>query len=304
MKTFIAKDGRLRAGWRFLLSVGVFLLAAIIAEVITVLVLGPRPEGFQLGFEAVSQTAIVPLLLGGFVLLLRYLDRERERPLGAMGMGVDRPWVRETLVGFGFGAVLIALGVAAVGVFGSLTFHINANAQSLNKTALLFWVLGLAALKEELLFRGYPFQRLVEGAGRAIAILILSALFGLAHMNNPNASAIGVTNTILVGVMFAVAFLQTRSLWFVWGLHFGWNFVLGVVFGLPVSGIDMSSAVKGEAQGHELLTGGAYGLEASLTGTCLIVLALAIVARSSTWFVRPAAAINPVTNGIQPSREA
>lgn len=304
MKIFFAADGRLRAGWRFLLSVVVFLLAAILSEVITVVVMGPRPKGFQLAFEAVSQTAVVPLLLGGFVLLLRYLDRERERPLGAMGMGVDRRWLRETLVGFGSGAVLIALGVGAVAVFGSVTFHVTANGATLSQTAMLFWALALAALKEELVFRGYPFQRLVEGAGRVIAILLLSALFGAAHIGNPNASPVGIINTILVGVMFAVAFLRTRSLWLVWGIHFGWNFALGVVFGLPVSGIDMSSVVQGEAQGHELLTGGAYGLEASLTGTVLILFALVVVVRFSAWFAPPAPAIGRGANGIQESREA
>lgn len=304
LSIFLAADGRLRAGWRFFLSVAVFILAAIIAGTVAGIVMGPRAKGFDPAFEAVYQGALVPLLLGGFFLLLRNLDRIRERPLASMGMGVDRRWLRETLVGFGFAVGLIALGVAAIAVLGNLTFRFEVNAPSLIKTAILFWTLGFASLSEELVFRGYPFQRLVEGAGRVIAILILSALFGAAHIGNPNASGIGITNTILVGVMFAVAFLRTRSLWFVWGIHFGWNFALGVLFGLPVSGIDMSSVVKGEAQGHPWLTGGAYGLEASLTATFLILLALVVVVRFSKWFAPPFHAIGRGTNGIQPNREA
>lgn len=304
MNIFIAADGRLRAGWRFFLSVAVFLLSAIIAGTTAAFLLGPRPRGFDPLFEAVYQPLLVFLTLGGFLLLLRTLDRIRNRPLASMGLAQDH-WLRETLVGFGFGAALIALGVLAIAILADISFRTQFDALGWTNTAVLFWMLGFAAFNEEMIFRGYPFQRLVEGAGRVIAILILSALFGAAHLGNPNASIIGIINTILVGVMFAVAYLQTRSLWFVWGIHFGWNFVLGVGFGLPVSGIDMSTVVKGQVEGHMWVTGGAYGLEASLTATFLILLGLALVVRYSARLVpRATPAINPGTNGIQPTSDA
>ena len=97
------------------------------------------------------------------------------------------------------------------------------------------------ALLEEAMFRGYPFQRLVEAVGPVWAVVALSALFGAAHLGNPNASGVlswAFLNTIAIGVLLALAYLRTRTLWLPFGIHFGWNFALGFVFGLPVSGMN------------------------------------------------------------------
>src|SRR5205807_9046091 len=127
-------------------------------------------------------------------------------------------------------------------------------------------------------FRGYPFQRLLEGTGKIISVSIMAILFGLGHWFNPHATLIGVANTMLVGVLFAIAYLRTRSLWFPWALHFAWNFSLGVLFGLPVSGT-MKFAVlgSGAARGPEWLTGGSYGIEAGLSGTVAVLAGIAAV---------------------------
>jgi hypothetical protein len=103
---------------------------------------------------------------------------------------------------------------------------------------------------------------------------VLSFLFGLAHLRNPHSSKLAMVNTVLVGVLLAIAYLRSQTLWFPWGIHWGWNATLGLVFGLPVSGLDFSTVVQGTAQGPEKLTGGAYGLEASALGTVVILLGL------------------------------
>jgi hypothetical protein len=81
-----------------------------------------------------------------------------------------------------------------------------------------------------------------------------------------------LVSTVLVGVLLALAYLRTRALWLPWGIHWGWNATLGLVFGLPVSGLDFSVLVDATVQGPEWLTGGAYGLEASALGTAVILL--------------------------------
>jgi len=130
------------------------------------------------------------------------------------------------------------------------------------------------------MFRGYPFQRLVEAIGSGGAILIFSMLFGFVHWMNPGANPWGLLNTVLIGVVLSVAYLRTRALWLPWGLHFAWNTTLGLVFGLPVSGIRMFNVfVHTTAVGPEWLTGGTYGLEASLPGASVVLIGLIVVWR-------------------------
>jgi hypothetical protein len=124
-------------------------------------------------------------------------------------------------------------------------------------------------------------------------------LFGAVHLNNPGASVWGFLNTIVVGVLLSVAYLRTRSLWLPWGLHFGWNFALGAVFGLPVSGLnDFSVMLTSSAQGPRWLTGGAYGMEASATGTLVLVLGLIVIVTSIVQ--RPAPV--PAATSPEPTR--
>jgi hypothetical protein len=112
------------------------------------------------------------------------------------------------------------------------------------------------------------------------AIVVLSVLFGAGHLGNPHASFFGVLNTVLVGVLLSIAYLRTKALWLPYGIHLGWNVALGMIFGLPVSGMTAFSVlVKGTASGPKWLTGGEYGLEASLTGTAVILLGILIMAR-------------------------
>ena len=136
----------------------------------------------------------------------------------------------------------------------------------------------VGALAEELMFRGYPFQRLVEAVGPVGAIAIFSILFGAVHLMNPGATAIGLVNTVLIGVVLAIAYLRTRALWLPWGLHFGWNASLGLLFGLPVSGLRMFNVVdRMSAPGPTWLTGGSYGPEASVPGAIAVLVGLLVV---------------------------
>ena len=139
----------------------------------------------------------------------------------------------------------------------------------------------VGALLEELTFRGYPFQKLTEACGAFWAVVVLSALFGAVHLGNPDAGgwlSWGFFNTLAVGVLFALARIRSGSLWFSFGLHFGWNLFQGAVFGLPVSGLsEFSTLVTASAHGSLALTGGAYGPEASATCSIVLVIALPLI---------------------------
>ncbi len=272
---FFALDGRLRSGWRFALGAVVFVAAEFLAAGVASFV----PVEHRLLVELVNRGLALALLLGGFALLLRTVDGVAERPLAHMGLAVrGAPVVRLSLVGMAIGAAMVATCVALIAALGSVQFQVEFNRRSVARAMVVMAVLAVAAMVEEAAFRGYPFQRLVEGVRPVGAVLLASLFFGLIHAGNPNVSRIAIVNTVLIGVALAAAYLRTQSLWLPWGVHFGWNAALGLGFGLPLSGMRMfASVVRGRAAGPEWATGGAYGIEGSGLASVVIALGLGVI---------------------------
>jgi membrane protease YdiL (CAAX protease family) len=138
------------------------------------------------------------------------------------------------------------------------------------------------AIAEELLFRGFLFQRLIAGLGQWAAQLIIAAYFLLAHLNNPGMTggvkAMASINIFLASILFGLAFIQTKSLAMPLGLHFMANFVQGGVLGFGVSGSEQSGLlipVFGDIP--TWLTGGQFGLEASLPRLICVVITLLLL---------------------------
>ncbi|MGH9557503.1 MAG: lysostaphin resistance A-like protein [Terriglobales bacterium] len=271
---FLAPDSRLRAGWRFILGAVVFVAANYAGAILS----APLRE---IHAELFYRSITTLLLLGGFSGMLYLLDRHRGRLLARMGLGLDGPWLRQSLVGTALGAAMVALGVAVIAAVGHVQFRWFGGwtaRQLALAVGLQIMVLAVAAMLEEIAFRGYPFQRLVEGVGPVLALIILNGLFGVVHLGNPHASFWGFLNTVAIGIVLGIAYLRTRALWLPWGIHFGWNAMLGLVFGLPVSGTEQfRTMIAGSAEGPLWLTGGGYGIEASATGAVVILIGLAAV---------------------------
>ncbi len=281
MNPFLRADGRVRVGWRVLLGI----LVAIAANMVAASLAAPGPGAGAVRFDLVYRPLAMLLLIGGFSLLEIFADQVEESPLAAQGLG-GRHWGRDFALGLAIGAGLIAISIAVMAALGRVSFRLVWSGRALADLLAVLVVLATAALTEELMFRGYPFQRLVEAVGAAPAILLLSLLFGFAHARNPHVSRLAILNTLLVGVLLAVAYLRSRALWLPWGIHLAWNATLGVAFGLPVSGLrEFAVVVKGTALGPAWLTGGAYGLEGSLLATVVIALGFVPVV---AWFQVPA----------------
>lgn len=207
------------------------------------------------------------------------LDRQ-PRPYEAMGLALRPGWGEEITVGaaVGWGLAVVVVGIIALD--GGLRVGFDRSAGSWELFSINLMVLLLASLVEEVAFRGYAFQRLIELTGPVTAVLIASLAFGLKHAANPNATPQSVAVAVLAGILFSVAYLRTRALWLGWGLHFAWNFALGVVFGLPVSGMwQFSTVVQSRARGPLWLTGGGYGPEASFTAAVVLFAGIWILVR-------------------------
>jgi hypothetical protein len=221
------------------------------------------------------------LTAAGFAFFVRVLDYNHLPLPAALGLPFDPIASRQLASGLALGGLLITGDVGFIAYFGSLRFHLHFSQHMLLHAAAVAVLLFFGALLEELSFRGYPFQKLTEAFGAFWAVLFLSALFGAVHLWNPDAQGFvswGFFNTLAVGLLFALARIRTGSLWFSVGLHFGWNFFQGAVFGLPVSGLrDFSTLVTATVRGSQELTGGAYGPEASATCTIVLVVALPLL---------------------------
>ncbi|MFZ1771934.1 MAG: CPBP family intramembrane glutamic endopeptidase [Caldilinea sp.] len=140
----------------------------------------------------------------------------------------------------------------------------------------IFRSLMLSGIVAVLMLLAYVRLKLSPGLIKWLAIAISAAAFGYAHFNNPGATAITIFGTGLGGLMYGVAFLGGRNIWLPVGLHFGWNFFQGNIFGFPVSGTIEPSLILQQAVGADVWTGGAYGPEAGLIGMAsrFVVIAL------------------------------
>ena len=226
------------------------------------------------------------LLAVGFS-LLQAISGQRASLRDVLGLPSRSTAREEWTVGVALGWGALVLAVLPIAVFGSLRINFWTSPRSFLLLFINLVTLLVAALAEEIAFRGYPFRRLIEATGPIRATVLLSCLFGLVHARNPEATWISILITMMAGVLFSVAWFRTHGLWLAWGLHFAWNASMGVLFGLPVSGLDsFSSVVDTRAVGPFWLTGGGYGPEAAfftLFAIAAALIALVVVTRDYAW---------------------
>jgi membrane protease YdiL (CAAX protease family) len=203
------------------------------------------------------------------LLTMRIFDR---RPFTDIGLGGGTPALRNFGLGvlFGGGAAALMLLAPLLAGTGHLVARAGSNA---GWPSLIFYLaaIWLGAAGEEMIFRGYAFQLLVQKIGPYATILPVAVIFGFAHASNPNSSQLGILNTMIWGVLLGYAFLRSRDLWLPIGLHYGWNAVLPL-FGVNLSGLTID--VTRYLYKWDLLplwSGGSYGPEGGLLATIFTI---------------------------------
>jgi membrane protease YdiL (CAAX protease family) len=194
--------------------------------------------------------------------------------LSDMGLGWDHRSLRNIFFGVSSGILAAAIFIGPALLFGAATLQRDTEYPA-NFSSFLFLtsLLLFGAFGEEMLFRGYAFQTLVNASGPFSALLPTSLLFAFAHAGNLNVSLLGLINTFGFGLVLGYAYLRSRDLWLPIALHFGWNWAL-VIFGLNLSGFKMGvTGFVVRWRVSDLWSGGAYGPEASVL-TCGIIVAL------------------------------
>lgn len=254
------EEPRLRAGWRLLIQTILLVLFGIVVSVAGGL-LGPLS-----GSLLWSQILNFIIITGSVYVARRWLDK---RSFESLGLKLDKHTLLDILAGIGITFVQMGFIYILMLGLGWLTFEgfawefdpINV---VISGVATFFIAFIFVGWNEELLSRGYHLQTIASGLNLFWGVVISSAVFGLLHLGNPNATWVSAAGIFFAGVYLAYGYLRTRQLWLSIGLHIGWNFFEGVVFGFPVSGLDIYALTRIKVQGPELWTGGAFGPEAGL----------------------------------------
>lgn len=201
---------------------------------------------------------------------------------------LDSSWLKELVMGIAVGAGILSLVIGIMAVLGFYRIdHFIWETDYPITPFLIGNLLSFLAvgISEEVLFRAGFFHLIEDYWGSWAALAVSSLFFGLVHLGNPEATLFGaVAITIEAGLLLGAAYMITRKLWLVIGIHWAWNFFQGPVFGCIISG--SSSTQTGIIQpiitGPDLLTGGQFGPEGGLiavvvaTGTGIYFLVKAI----------------------------
>lgn len=260
-------EPRLRAGWRLLLqTILLMVIAFSVGLPISLLSYIPGleiPEELILVINQVIQ--IIAFTLSVY-LARRFLDR---RSFVSLGLKIDRWLVPDLLAGILITFLMMGFIFLIEWGFGWLTFdgfawEFDDLSTILTGSLTMFIVFIFVGWNEELLSRGYHLQTIASGTNMFWGVFISSSIFGVLHLGNPHATWVSALGILFAGLFLAYGYLATGQLWLPIGLHIGWNFFEGVVFGFPVSGLDVYRLTRITVTGPEVWTGAEFGPEAGL----------------------------------------
>ena len=247
-----------------------------------------NPESAEALFSEMSFDSPVMLILTAFSLLgsfaalwvaTKFIDR---KPLMSIGLSV-KDKANEMLIGLGFalafigGLFLVLWLIGAINITGYVGFKPG--------VFIVSMMLFMAAFDEELIFRGYILNNMMDSTNnRWIALAGSSLLFALLHSGNPSvwSTWVPMTELFAAGFILGISYTFTKNLWFPTFFHFGWNFLQGL-FGFEISGIGVDSWSIYDHRNNDnfsdLITGGAFGIEGSIVALFLIFIGIFIIFR-------------------------
>ena len=274
------KNPLIRQAWLRVLLFLVFFLLVIIAASALVGVLivlmqkqsdhnpGPVSLDQMLSGNYLWLTSLISLVASLLAVFFfrKFVDRKNLFSLGFEWKGYERD------AGAGFFLAPFILGL------GSLILYFSKHLQWTDidfEGRDLFIELGImmmVAISEEIVFRGYILNNLMESFNKWLALSISALLFTLFHLNNPGIGLIPILNIFVAGILLGINYVYTKNLWFAIFFHLSWNFIQGPLLGFKVSGINLSTLLQTSLSGSELLTGGSFGFEGSVIALGLILI--------------------------------
>lgn len=225
--------------------------------------------GDYYGFEITVWHQVAMIILASVL-----CQAVRRKPIYELIGRIAGSWFRELFIGLIIGALLMTIPALLLTLFGVIRWQVN-------EISFPDFISGISVMMsvviaEELLFRGFIFQRLIDAFGEWPAQLIIAGLFLLTHLNNPGMIGIIKTlasiNIFIASILFGITYIKTKSLGMPIGIHFLANVVQGTILGFGVSGekeVSTFTPIVNEAP--DWITGGMFGLEASAVGLFILV---------------------------------
>lgn len=280
---FMNKYGELRSGWSIALAFVVYfivqLLVSALHTIFMLVVMVSSSSEISLMEFALNVPPWLLILsnVASFAALLLLFKLIYKRPFSQLGFAREGG-VRNFILGCLIGVV----SISAVFLLFLVTGQISSKFIELNQEIVLGIIASLllhlsVGFMEETLTRGYLMTALKTTRNIWVIVLVPAFLFGIMHAFNLGFNFLAFINIMLVGIVFALMFIRTGSLWMPIAFHFAWNFVQGSVFGFNVSGINAVSILQTNYLSVDWLTGGYFGPEASILTTLVLLVLLAAV---------------------------
>lgn len=261
---FVGPNG-VRAGWRFLAYAVIFIALNLAAQAY---LLPPLMKALRAQESLNSYAFLIAEIVEGLTVLiatgiLAFCERRR---IDAYGLPVRLAFRGRFWEGFTIGVVAagaVAIAMLATGAMVVHGFALQGTVLAA-QAALWFAVMVLVGLNEEYMFRGYPLQALARGMGFWPAAILLSLLFGAAHLTKSDENVIDITNIILLGVLLCLMLQRTGSLWLAAGFHCSFDYMQFFVIGTPNGGAQpVGHLLDSSFPGPAWANGGLLGTEAS-----------------------------------------
>ena len=270
-------EPRLRAGWRLLIHTLLVEFAAVIVSLLYIGAIVHVSPKLNILSPPMAVLQLIAITLATWI-ARRYLDR---RTFRSLGFAWDTHSLRDLAVGFTLPALLMGSIFAFEWGVGWLRIDSviwkEGSSTTFMTITYIFVTFVAVGFYEELLFRGYRLQNLIEGLNLTWALVISSAIFALEHLTNPYSSMASTLGLVGSGIFLSYAWMRTGRLWLPIGLHIGWNFFEGAVFGFPVSGLTFPGMIHQSNVGPVLITGGPFGPEAGLVMLPMIAIGVVLI---------------------------
>ena len=269
--SFIAQKARSRYQFGWILAPIIAYILLIIGEITGLTLLGslPLPPDWTLFFELANFLFITLAIIVWAVFI-------EKCPLEGIGLAKKHAF-RDFLLGWFFGGAFLTICVLLMVLFGGVQitgFHFSSTNILQFIPLLLAW--SIQGHAEEILARGFLFSSVAVKNSIPVGIVVSSIFFSLIHLGNDGLSLIPILDLTLFGILAALYYLKTGSIWGISGAHAAWNCFQGNVFGFPVSGTDAGTAfISVKQQGPDWLSGGVFGVEGSLISVTAQALVIA-----------------------------
>ena len=271
-----AENGKYHPIW--ILQVLIFILIFVITQIVSSI---PLVVMILYNRGLTQNDLVLPALFstiftaGLVIVYCRFIERRSLRSMGFVKEKIRSDYLIGVLVGF----VMFSSCVIIAFMAGTLEFNGYVLGNGLGILLLFFMGFIIQGAEEEIMMRGYVMVSMGARYSVLTAVITNSVLFAALHLGNPGVTKLAFLNLVLYGAFASVYTLKMDSLWGICAIHTVWNFAQGNIYGISVSGLDMTTSIFsfGLIKEGALINGGSFGLEGGLAVTIVLFISIIIV---------------------------